>query len=323
MTKQVLMIGMLAGLLSACVSTDTQLVLDGKEFAMHRKPNERLADFGIERVALQNIAMIDGVEAGNHRVAVNAFRQEVLLTGEVPTEEIKQEIGLVIGSIPEVRHLYNYLTVVGKPKGQSHSFHEQYIKSKIDGKLLLQKRQEINPNQYRIVVRDDVSYVMGVLTRAQQEEIVESIRNAGGINKAVLLNTLVQVEFEGLHTKISEIEGDLSAVHPANRLIPTANANVTNVATVGAVNTNTANTNVAAAPNGSTTNVQSVNLWQSDGTTPVFSYSPTTSLSDNVQVFPNIQHNVQGYRDGYAYLSAPPKPAFPQQMQLNPMPINH
>lgn len=217
--KKVFAVGGVALMLSACVSTSTQVVVGDQEYAMSRTAIEKLEDFAIERRALQNINEINGLELGNHRVAVNAFRSDVLLTGEVPTEAIKTEIGQIIDSIREVGQVYNYLTV-SEPKGHSHTLHEQYLKGKIDGRLFLHQKDNVKPSQYLVVVRDDKAYVMGVMTKAQQEEIVGTIRNTDGLKGVSLLNSLVQVDFDGLNAQVSNMAGDLKTVNANNRLLP-------------------------------------------------------------------------------------------------------
>lgn len=213
------MLSALALTLSACVSTKTQVVVGDQEYAMSRTAPERVVDFGLQRDIIRYVEQINGVENGNHRVAVNAFRTDVLLTGEVPTQAIKDEIGQIVRSIRQVGKIYNYLKI-SPPKSQSHTFQEQYMKGKIDAKLLLKQSQNITPSQYSVIVRDDWAYVFGVMTVAQQEELIKAIESVDGVRGLSLLNSLVQADFTGLESKVSNMPGDLNSVNPNNRLIP-------------------------------------------------------------------------------------------------------
>ncbi|MDO5651365.1 MAG: BON domain-containing protein [Moraxella sp.] len=150
---------------------------------------ERMIDFGVQRNIVNGLDNIQGLNSDNVRVAATSFRGDVLLTGEVPSEQIKTEIGNMALSIREVKELYNYLTVTDIPKSQSHTNHEKYLQSKIRARLL---RSSLKASQYKIVVRNDIVYVMGEMTKEQQDnEIIEVVRNTDGIQGVVLANKIL------------------------------------------------------------------------------------------------------------------------------------
>lgn len=159
---------------------------------MNRTIPERIIDEGIERVALKNLPNVAGLENMNEqslRVVIDSFRREVLLTGEVPNEQIKINIHNMIASMKDVVRVHNYLTVAAIAKGQSHTLHENFLKSKIRTRIMAGRT--IKNSQYKLVVRNDVVYILGYLTPTQQNTIVEAIRFTTGIERAVLLANLV------------------------------------------------------------------------------------------------------------------------------------
>ncbi|OAV35437.1 21 kDa hemolysin precursor [Moraxella catarrhalis] len=175
--------------LTACASNGTQSV--GAD-AMGRTIPERISDSSIELTARRNLATIPGVSPNAVRIDIASFRREVLLTGEVPSEQIKIEVGRTIDSMRDVEKVFNYLTVVETPKSQSHTLHENYLRSKINTRLLTNRH--LKSSQYKVVVRDRTAYVLGYLTSEQQGYILEAIQATPGMEAVVTLTTLVSVQ---------------------------------------------------------------------------------------------------------------------------------
>ncbi|SIS02812.1 Osmotically-inducible protein OsmY, contains BON domain [Moraxella cuniculi DSM 21768] len=183
------LIAMMASMmaLTACTTNGGSVGAD----AMGRSIPERLSDTSIELTARRNLATIDGINQNNARIAIDGYLREVLLTGEVPSEQIKAEIGRTIESMRGVAKVFNYLTVTDIPKSQSHTVHENYLRSKINARLLANR--DVKSSQYKIIVRDSTAYIMGYLTSAQQDEILAAVQATSGMAKAVTLTTLVEM----------------------------------------------------------------------------------------------------------------------------------
>lgn len=157
--------------------------------SMHRTIAERISDEFIERTSHKNLAGINGVSENNVRIAINSFRREVLLTGEVPSEQIKAEISAMVGSINDVKQVYNNLTVTATPKAQSHTVHENYLKSKILAKIA--RTGGVKSSQYKLVVRDNMAYLLGFLTAEQEQTVVNAIASVQGMEGVKVLSTRV------------------------------------------------------------------------------------------------------------------------------------
>lgn len=158
-----------------------------------RKIGERITDISVERQILAHVGKIAGLGTRNHRIGIDVFRGQVLLTGEVPSEASKQAVAAMAGSIEQVKDVHNYLVVAAEPKSQSHSVHEQYLKSKLQAKLLA---AGIRLSQYDVVVRDDIAYLMGTLTFAQYQKLEQVTKSTEGIRGLVSLATILASEQE-------------------------------------------------------------------------------------------------------------------------------
>ncbi|OOR89587.1 hypothetical protein B0181_06335 [Moraxella caviae] len=184
--------------LTACATTGAGENANFGAPVMSRTIPERISDESIELTARKNLSRIEGVNENSVRIAIDSFRREVLLTGEVPSEAVKLAVQNMVGSMKDVTAVYNYLTVADTPKSQSHTMHEGYLKSKIAARLLANK--SVRASQYKVIVRDQTAYVMGYLTPTQQGHILDAIQNTPGMAAAVTLTTLVSDEGAQLGT---------------------------------------------------------------------------------------------------------------------------
>ena len=121
-------------------------------------------------------------------MSIDSFNSIVLLTGEVPTEAVKAEISKVVGSMPDVRQVYNELTV-GASKGYSQTVHDGYITSKLMAKTA--SANGIKASQIKVVTNNGVVYVMGRMTPTQQSHLIDIANSTVGITELVLLTTVV------------------------------------------------------------------------------------------------------------------------------------
>ncbi|WP_432481071.1 BON domain-containing protein [Moraxella sp. ZY200743] len=180
-------------------------------YEMGRSIPERISDESIELMARKNLARISGVNENTVRIAFDSFRKEVLITGEVPSQAIKDDIEAMVKSMRDVAEVYNYLTISSTPKSQSHTLHEGYLKSKINARLLT--NQGIKSSQYKIVVRDQTAYVMGHMSPEQQDHILAAIQNTAGMALAVTLTTLINDDMPATLTSTQDITADNSVVY--------------------------------------------------------------------------------------------------------------
>lgn len=162
--------------------------------SVNRTLPERMIDMGIQRQVLVNLPHVMGL-SHNHRVAVDAFQGDVLLTGEVPNETAKNAIEQMVKSIREVKKVHNRLKLSDEPKSQSHTVHENYLKTKFLAKLLVSDGAP-SALQYHTVVRDDIVYMMGIMTVNQARLASQLARQTDGIMGFVSLMTVLAASKE-------------------------------------------------------------------------------------------------------------------------------
>lgn len=179
--SRVAVVMVMVAVLAGCVIKPTN------SLSPTRTISERVMDLGIERDAKSHLPIVEGLADNKHRVAVDAFRGEVLLTGEVPSPDARMAVERMVRSIREVREVYNHLTVTAYPKSQSHTVQEKYLQAKLAGKLL---NSGMRPSQYSLVVRNDVAYLMGAMSYEESLAVQGLAKQTAGIVKLVPLGKL-------------------------------------------------------------------------------------------------------------------------------------
>lgn len=115
-------------------------------------------------------------------VNVTSYNGIVLISGETPTEELKQKISDEIRAIPKVRRVHNELTI-GAPSALTSRSSDTWITSKIKTKLTTSS--EIDPIYVKVVTENGVVYLMGILSRKEADQAVSIVTRSAGVQRVV------------------------------------------------------------------------------------------------------------------------------------------
>ena len=117
------------------------------------------------------------------RVHVNAtcFNRFVLLTGEAPTDEIRQDLTIVALEVQNVRNVQNEVIVAGNSSFTSRSSDALLI-SRVRGRL---QNERISINNVKVVTEDGTVFLMGLVTRAEAESAAQTAATTGGAQRVV------------------------------------------------------------------------------------------------------------------------------------------
>lgn len=136
-------------------------------------------DEGIEMRGGQRISEKFG---GNVHVNVTSFNRNVLLTGEVPSENIKKEIGDLVMGVENVRNITNEIAVAGISPFMSRS-NDALITSKVKGRFMDAGKFQIN--HVKVVTENSVVYLLGLVKRDEAQSAVEIASSTSGVKKVV------------------------------------------------------------------------------------------------------------------------------------------
>lgn len=142
-----------------------------------------IEDQSIELKISNEFRKHDDIKSQAHWNATS-YNTKVLLTGEAPTEELRQKMANTALSVEKVTHVYNELTIAAPSSIMSRSS-DTVITGKVKTLLLADKNTKgLNT---KVVTDKGVVYLMGLVTREQGDNATEVARQTGGVQKVVKL----------------------------------------------------------------------------------------------------------------------------------------
>jgi len=111
-----------------------------------------------------------------------SFNRFVLLNGEVPSEDIKKDVGVMALGVENVRNVQNEI-VVAPPASLTQSSSDTLTTSKVKSRFVTENRFQVN--YVKVVTNADVVYLMGLVTPKEADDATEIARTTGGVQKVV------------------------------------------------------------------------------------------------------------------------------------------
>jgi osmotically-inducible protein OsmY len=121
---------------------------------------------------------------GNDQVEINAtsYNRFLLLSGEVPSEAIKKDAGVLALGVESVRNVQNEIAVAPRASLKQSS-NDTWITSQVKSRFVTENK--FQANHVKVVTRGDVVYLMGLVTPKEAEDATEIARTTGGVQKVV------------------------------------------------------------------------------------------------------------------------------------------
>ena len=169
--------------LSGCVPVVVAGAVGGAALVAtdRRSAGVQLDDESIELKIMNNI----GAGFGD-RVHVNAtsYNGVVLLSGEVPTQDLVGQIVEIVRTTPKVRRVDNEI-VVAPVSSIGTRTNDSYITSKVKARFV--EANKFAPNHVKVVTERQVVYLMGLVTRAEADTATQIAATTSGVARVVKL----------------------------------------------------------------------------------------------------------------------------------------
>ena len=124
-------------------------------------------------------------------ITTTSFNGNVLLTGEIGTQEDKEKAGEIVKSIADVNTVYNEL-LIGDNASISSRMSDSITASKVRAALLDNK--QITLTSLKVVVERGICYLIGMETREEADIIAKIASQVPGVEKVVCLFTIITPE---------------------------------------------------------------------------------------------------------------------------------
>ena len=168
----------LAAALSACAP----LMIGGAAMTSlvaidRRTSGAQLEDEGIE---LRAAARIRDTMGERVHVNITSYNRQVLLTGEVPSEQDKQAAEQLVGKVENVRGVINDLRVTGVSsltQRSSDALVTGKVKASLVDDMLLQA------NAFKVVTERGTVYLMGLVTPQEARRATNLTRGSSGVQR--------------------------------------------------------------------------------------------------------------------------------------------
>ncbi len=142
-----------------------------------------IEDQSIELKAVKSFFFDKEINDSSH-INVTSYNTIVLITGETPSEDIRDRIVNIVRNIPKVTHVYDELTIAA-PSSWTSRGSDTLITSKVKTRLLT--LNNFDGTRIKVVTEKGVVYLMGLVTRAESDIATGEAQQSGGVQKIVKL----------------------------------------------------------------------------------------------------------------------------------------
>jgi osmotically-inducible protein OsmY len=115
-------------------------------------------------------------------VNVTSFNLTVLLTGEVPSEQVKTEVADAVRTIASVKNVVNEL-VIGGNTAYTARANDSLITTNVKARFI--NNGKFGINHVKVVTESGTAFLMGIVTREEAETATELARTTGGVSRVV------------------------------------------------------------------------------------------------------------------------------------------
>ncbi len=113
---------------------------------------------------------------------VTSYNRYVLITGQAPTEEIRQDLTTIVLEVENVRNVQNEVIVAGNASFTSRSS-DTFTTSSVKGRLTQNK--EIGANNVKVITENGTVFLMGLVTRTEAEAAAQTAATTSGVQRVV------------------------------------------------------------------------------------------------------------------------------------------
>lgn len=170
-------------MLCSCATVVSTLNEDGiEEDPTRRTMGAMMDDSSIETTIKVNLNAADD-RLKNASISVVSYNGTVLLVGQVPSQDMKNlATRVATSSSSRVKTVHNELEIAGTNSLLAKT-NDAWLSSKV--KTLLLTNPDIRGLRTKVVAENGVIYLMGLVSRAESQRIVDVVSSTRGVNKVV------------------------------------------------------------------------------------------------------------------------------------------
>lgn len=170
----------LAGALSACAP----LVMGGAAMGALVMADRRTTGIVLEdeRIELRSSSLLREAFGERAHINVTSYNRQVLLTGEVPNEQAKQQAEQIVSRVENVKAIVNELAVLGA-SGLPQRSNDVLVTGKVKASLV--DATDLQASAFTVVTERGIVYLMGRVTQREADRATQIARTVGGVQRVV------------------------------------------------------------------------------------------------------------------------------------------
>ena len=135
-----------------------------------------------QTIEIKSRNRIEEKYADKVNVSVTSFNRYVLLSGQAPTEEVRQDVSVLVLEVPGVRNVQNEVVVSGNSSVTSHAT-DALLTSRVKGRLAQNK--DVGATHVKVVSENGTVFLMGLVTRAEADSASQTAATTSGAQRIV------------------------------------------------------------------------------------------------------------------------------------------
>lgn len=147
----------------------------------HRTIQNVIEDTKIANKVADRIKSVPELANDSH-IEVTVFNRVVLLTGETPKPEWRQQAEALTKSVSGIGRVYNQISIQG-PTSTLTRTSDSWITTKIKSEMLA--TENLKSGSIKVVTENGIVYLMGIVTRQQADTAADIARQVSGVQKVV------------------------------------------------------------------------------------------------------------------------------------------
>lgn len=132
------------------------------------------------------LAILENKELSSQvHASVTSYNGVLLLTGQAPTETLRQQVQDIAARTEKVRVVHNEMSVAA-PNSMITRSSDTLITAKVKTALFnIKGIEDFDPTRVKVVTEDGIVYLMGLVYRNEADAVVDQARQVGGAMKIV------------------------------------------------------------------------------------------------------------------------------------------
>jgi osmotically-inducible protein OsmY len=188
-----LVIALAAASLAAALSACAPLIIGGAAVGAMVAVDRRTSGAQVEDETIELKGSTRARETLGDRAHVNltSYNRQVLLTGEVPNEQAKQQAEQIVSRVENVKGIVNELAVLA-PSTLGQRSSDTLITGKVKASLIDEK--DLYVGAFKVVTERGVVYLMGRVTQREADKATQIARNISGVQRVVRIFEVISEE---------------------------------------------------------------------------------------------------------------------------------